>query len=279
MTDRTFVKNHPVICYCIITFVISWGGFVLAAGPGGLSSPDWQASASFPLMVGAMLAGPTVAGLLMTGLTAGRAGFRELRSRLLKWRVGAQWYAVALLPAPILSLMALLALGLSCPLFIADSKVAVVIPGVAAGLTTIFEEVGWTGFAVPRLRLRRSILGTGLILGIVWGVWHLLQQVFISGSYAETIPLPLYLAVAILNTVAGLTAYRVLLVWLYDRTGSLLVTTLMHASLTACNIFLFRPEATGVSFMAFGLVFTALQWLLVALLAVIDRGRLRRQPA
>ncbi len=279
MTDRTFVKNHPVICYCIITFVISWGGFVLAAGPGGLSSPDWQASASFPLMVGAMLAGPTVAGLLMTGLTAGRAGFRELRSRLLKWRVGAQWYAVALLPAPILSLMTLLALGLSCPLFIADSKVAVVIPGVAAGLTTIFEEVGWTGFAVPRLRLRRSILGTGLILGVVWGVWHLLQQVFISGSYAETIPLPLYLAVAILNTVAGLTAYRVLLVWLYDRTGSLLVTTLMHASLTACNIFLFRPEATGVSFMAFGLVFTALQWLLVALLAVIDRGRLRRQPA
>ena len=88
-------------------------------------------------------------------------------------------------------------------------------------------QTGPTVFPVPRLRLRRSILGTGLILGVVGGVWHLLQQVFISGSYAETIPLPLYLAVAILNTVAGLTAYRSLLVCSYDRPGCLRVANIM----------------------------------------------------
>ncbi len=273
------IRKHPLLSYYIITFVISWGGFVLAAGPGGLSGSDWQTAPTFPFMVGAMLAGPTVAGLLMTGLTAGRSGLRELGSRLVRWRVGTQWYAFALLPAPALSLIALLALGLTSPLFTAESKAAVLVPGITAGLTTIFEEIGWTGFAVPRFRLRRSILGTGLIVGILWGVWHLLQQVFISGTYAEDIPLPLYMAVAVFNTVAGLTAYRVLLVWVYDRTGSLLVTTLMHASLTACNIFIFRPEATGLPFVTFGLLFTALQWLLVAVVAVLDRGRLTRRPA
>lgn len=276
---RSWMRNHPLLSYYIITFVISWGGFLLALGSGGLSSSDWQTAPSFPFAVGAMLAGPTVAGLLMTALTAGRSGLRELGSRLVHWRVGAQWYAFALLPAPVLSLIALLSLGLKSPVFIADDKAAVLIPGMMAGLTTLFEEIGWTGFAVPRFRLHRSILGAGLIVGILWGVWHLLQQVFISGTYAEDIPLPLYMAVAVFNTVAGLTAYRVLLVWLYDRTGSLLVTTLMHASLTACNIFIFRPEATGVPFVTFGLLFTALQWLLVAVVAKLDRGRLSRRPA
>jgi hypothetical protein len=116
-------------------------------------------------------------------------------------------------------------------------------------------------------------------VGILWGVWHLLQQVFIIGTYATEIPVPLYLAVAVFNAVAGLTAYRVLLVWVYDRTGSLLVTTLMHSSLTACNIFIFRPEATGLPFLAFGLLFTGLQWLAVAAVVLVDRGRLTRRPA
>jgi membrane protease YdiL (CAAX protease family) len=277
MATRSLLRNHPLLSYYVITFVISWGGFSLVAGSGGLSSTDWQSAPAFPFMVGAMLAGPTVAGL-MTGLTAGRAGLHELGSRLLKWRVGIGWYAVALLPAPILSLIALFALGLTSPLFMAEDKTLVLVPGIVAGLTVIFEEIGWTGFAVPRFRLRRSVFTTGLIVGVLWGVWHLLQQVFISGSYAAGIPMPLYMAVAIFNTVAGLTAYRVLLVWVYDRTGSLLVTTLMHSSLTACNIFIFRPEATGVPFIAFGLLFTALQWLAVAAVAVADRGRLTRRP-
>ena len=147
-----------------------------------------------------------------------------------------------------------------------------------AGLTTVFEEIGWTGFAVPRLRLRYSVFATGLIVGIIWGAWHLLQQLYISGTYTGEIPLALYLSLAIFNTVAGLTAYRVLLVWIYDRTSSLLLAWLMHASLTACNIFIFRPETTGIPFLIFGLVFTALQWILVAVIVVVNRGQLTRQP-
>jgi CAAX protease family protein len=276
MGIKVFMKGYPVLTYYILTFIISWGGLVLAVGPGGFANADVWKTASLAFAVMAMLAGPTIAGLLMTSITEGRAGFRQLFSRLLKWRVGIGWYAVALLPAPILSVIVLLALSLTCPIFTAKNKAIVLIPGIMAGLSTVFEEIGWTGFAVPRLRKRYSILTTGLIAGILWGLWHLLQQIYISGTYTGGVPYAVYLCLAVFNSVAGLTAYRVLLVWINDRTGSLLVTTLMHASLTASNIFIFRPEAIGGPFLAFGLVFTVAQWVLVAGVAMINRGRLSR---
>jgi membrane protease YdiL (CAAX protease family) len=274
MTIKDFIKSYPVLSYFIITFAISWGGFILVVGSNGFSNTNWQADPSFPFAVMVMLAGPSVAGLLMTSIVDGKAGLSSLLSRLLKWRVGVQWYGIAILTAPVLSVIALFALSIKSPIFTADDKAAVVLSGIMAGLTTVFEEIGWTGFVVPRLRLRHSIFSTGLVVGVIWGAWHLLQQVYISGTYTGEISLILYLSVAIFNTVAGLTAYRVLLVWIYDRTSSLLLVWLMHASLTACNIFIFRPETSGVPFLIFGLVFTALQWILVAGIFVFKRGRL-----
>lgn len=276
-TIKAFIERHPVLSYFIIAFAISWGGFVIVVGPGGFKNTDWQADPSFLLAVMAMLAGPSLAGLLMTGIVDGKAGFSKLISRLIKWRVSTHWYGIALLPAPVLSMIALFAISIKSPIFTADDKIAVLLSGIMAGLTTVLEEIGWTGFAIPRLRLRHSTFATGLIVGVVWGIWHLLQQLYISGTYTGGVPLPLYLSLSVFNTVAGLTAYRILLVWIYDRTESLLVTTLMHASLTASNIFIFRPEATGVPFLAFGLVFTALQWILVAGVAVVNRGQLSRR--
>jgi len=278
MNIVALIKRHPVLTYFILTFAISWGGFVIALGPGGFVSTDVWHAGSFAFAIMAMLAGPAVAGLLMTGIIDGRAGFRQLFARLLKWHVSIGWYAFALLPAPILSMIALVALSLTCPLFTASNKAAVLFPGIMAGLSTIFEEVGWTGFAVPRLRKRYSILTTGIVVGVLWGGWHLLQQLYISGTYTGGVPLTLYLCLAIFNTIAGLTSYRILLVWIYERTGSLLLTTLMHASLSASNVFIFRPEATGAPFLIFGLLFTALQWVLVAAVILINRGQLSQQP-
>lgn len=242
-------------------------------GPNGFANTNWEDESSFLPAVMTMLAGPTVAGLLMTGIVDGRAGFRNLLSRLFKWRVGVKWYATAILPAPVLSVIVLFTLSITSPIFTEVDKAAVLLSGIMAGATTILEEIGWTGFAVPKLRQRYSIFTTGLIVGILWGVWHLLQQLYISGSYTGGVPLSLYLPVSMFNAVAGLTAYRILLVWIYDRTGSLLVTILMHASLTASNIFIFRPEAVGMSFLIFGLVFAAAQWLLAAVVITADRRR------
>jgi CAAX protease family protein len=224
-----------------------------------------------------MLAGPAVAGLLVTGLVDGRAALRDILSRLLKWRVSARWYAMALLPVPLLAATLLAALKLTSPVFTEDPT-AVVLSGMVAGASTVFEEIGWTGLAVPKLRRRYSVMTTGIIVGVVWGVWHMLQGFFVAGTYAAELPLALFVTLNFLGGVAQLAAYRVLLVWVYDRTGSLLIVTLMHASLTACTIFIFRPIATGVPFLAFGWILTAALWAVVAVVAMINRGELTRSP-
>jgi hypothetical protein len=111
---------------------------------------------------------------------------------------------------------------------------------------------------------------TGLIVGVLWGLWHFLQQVFVSGTYAGGIPLLAFLMFSVFAAVANLSAYRVLMVWVYDRTGSLLVTTLMHGMLTASSIFWFTPIATGALFLADVWLAAAGMWLLVGTVAVVD---------
>jgi hypothetical protein len=148
---KAFIARYPVPTYFALAFAISWGGFVLVVGPGGFPGSGGQFETLTPLVASAMLAGPSVAGILLTGLVSGRVGLRELLSRLLRWRVGARWYAIALVPAPLLAAVVLFALSLTSPIFSTDGKAVVLLSGVVAGLTTVLEEVGWTGFAVPRL--------------------------------------------------------------------------------------------------------------------------------
>jgi uncharacterized protein len=279
-TIRAFINTHPLLAYYALAFAISWGGFLMVVGPGGFPGTKEQLETLLPFVVLAMLAGPSVAGILLTGLVHGRAGLRELLSRLLRWRASARWYAVALLTAPLLAAAVLFALSLPSPIFTTDDKPTVVLVGIAAGLTTVFEELGWTGFATPTLlRVRHGVLGTGLIVGLLWGAWHLLQISWVSGSYSAALPLALFVPLYVFCAVAQLTAYRVLMVWVYDRTGgSLLVATLMHASLTASTVFIFTPVATGVTFLTYILVLAAALWAVVGAVALANGGHLSRQP-
>jgi hypothetical protein len=101
-TITAFIKRHAVPTYHALAFAISWGGIIIVVGPGGVTGTTKPPDVLLPFVYLAMLAGPSVASLLLTGLVDGTAGFRELVSRLLKWRVGARWYAAALLTAPLL---------------------------------------------------------------------------------------------------------------------------------------------------------------------------------
>src|SRR5918993_5582640 len=193
---KAFVKGHPVISYYALAFAISWGAILLVVGlgPGGFSATPQQFQEDVPYAVPAMILGPGLAGILLTAFLYGRAGLREFRSRLLKWRVGARWYAVALLTAPLVFTAILLALSLRSreflPLiFTSDEKAALLLMGIVGGLVVgFFEELGWTGFAIPTLmRLRYGVLGTGLIVGVLWGAWHLLVA-FWSSSTASGEP-------------------------------------------------------------------------------------------
>jgi membrane protease YdiL (CAAX protease family) len=281
-TITAFIKRRPLLSYFALTIALSWGAvLIVAGGPSGISATNEASEMQQLFLYPALLVGPSVAGVLLTGLVSGRAGLRELRSRLLRWRVAARWYAVALLTAPLSVMVALLALSLTSPKFVpgivtSDDKTALLLIGIFAGLMVgIFEELGWTGFAIPRLRY--GVLTTGLIVGALWGAWHF--PVFFWGSGAPsgagTVPVALYLLVLLFS---WLPAYRVLMVWVYDRSGSLLVAMLMHVSLVASNAILVPLALAGLALVTYDLAWAAVLWVFVAAVAVARGGHLTRQP-
>jgi membrane protease YdiL (CAAX protease family) len=288
-TIRAFIKRHPVLSFYALVFAISWGTIlILAGGPGGIPTNSEQFEMLMPWVMVVWLAGPSVAGIVLTGLVYAREGFRNLLSRMRRWRVGARWYAVALLTAPLLYVGVSLALSLTSPEYLpgilaTSDKASLLLFGIGWGLIGggLLEELGWTGFAIPTLlrRMRYGVLGTGLIVGSLWGVFHWPVNgwagVTFAGALSVAISLPLQL---FFFTVAGLTAYRVLMVWVYERSGeSMLVAMLMHASLTASMIIL-SPVVTGVAYLTYNLVWTAVLWIVVGAVAVANGWHLTRQP-
>ena len=284
ITIRSFIKKHPLLTFYALTFTISWGCLLLAiGGPGTITRLDEQFKKTIPLMILALLAGPSISGILLTGAFSGRAGLREYRTRLLKWQVGARWYALALLTAPLLFQAILLPLSLSTPdflpgVFTASDKASHLVMGLATGLAAgFFEELGWTGFAIPRLRQRYSVLATGLIVGLLWAVWHLLPAFwlgFASGAINGVLPLVSFL----LDPFLFLMGFRVLIVWVYDHTGSLLIGMLMHLSLTASSRILICIGAVEGTLLTFDLIWAAVLWLAVAVVVVANGRQLTRQP-
>ena len=187
---------------------------------------------------------------------------------------------MALLTAPLSMMALLLALSLLSREFlpgivVSDDKASLLRFGVAVALSAgFFEELGWTGFATPMLRQRHSVLATGLIVGLLWATWHLLVAFWLSGTYGGSLSLASYL----LDPSLFLVAFRVLMVWVYDRTGSLLVAMLMHAGLTASSRILSPPAISGGPLLTLDLVWAAAMWTLVAAVVVAGGGRLARRP-
>src|SRR4030095_4764358 len=119
MSLRTIATRHPVGTYFAVTFAISWGGAFLAVGGlGGMQGNTPGSDPRFVYALLAMLAGPSVTGILMTTLVRGRPGLRMFLSRLLTFRGQDGWYAVAVLTAPVVMIATLLALSLGSPAFL-----------------------------------------------------------------------------------------------------------------------------------------------------------------
>ena len=110
------------------------------------------------MLIVAMLLGTSVAAVIAAALASGKGVIRDLFSRLLRWRVSPRWYAVALLTAPLSTVVVLLVLslfssGFPSALSTSDDKVSLVIMWIASGLLVrFFEQLGWTGVAIPRTR-------------------------------------------------------------------------------------------------------------------------------
>jgi membrane protease YdiL (CAAX protease family) len=285
MTVKAFIKRHPVLTYYTLVFAISWGGILmLIGGPSNIPGTAEQVGSLFSFALIALFAGPSIAGILMNYLVDGREGLRKLKLRLLQWRVPPRWYAVALLTGPLSVAAVLFGLSLFSQGFLPGivtekDKVTLVLFGIAWGFIGggLLEELGWTGFAVPRLRQHYSILVTGLIVGFLWGVWHFLIAFWSSNSLSGESSLAMFVAGFLPFYLVALPAYRVLMVWVYDRTGNLPVSMLMHAILSASTLIL-QPLATGVISLIWNLVLAIVLWVIVAAVALANRGKLSRKP-
>ena len=188
---------------------------------------------------------------------------------MFKWRVASKWYAAAIL-TPLLSVFGtLFTLSLFSSAFIpgvltTGDKVSLVTFAVMVGLIGAFcEETGWTGFAIPHLRKRYSIFATGLLMGILWGAWHFLSNLFGASISAGTLPLTFFMSVILFSF---LPPFRVLMVWIYDNTKSLLLTIVMHSSLIIFWLIATPTGIAGENLAIWYIVWAVVLWVIVGVI-------------
>ena len=225
----SWLGRNSISVYFILTYAISWTvWFPIVLSAQGLV--DWQVPYAL-YYLGSF--GPMVSALIITALTVGRQGLRDLLGRLLKWRVGWTYYAFAIL-APfaffgVAVLVNRLVTGVWPDLSLlgeADylpylSPLGVL--GVWLLTYGLGEETGWRGFALPHLQRTRTAASATLVLGLLWGCWHL-PAFFFRDTYVEMglwfFPIFLF----------SIVFAAMVFTWLYNSTaGSLLMVVIFHA--------------------------------------------------
>lgn len=258
MRFEPWLRRHPVTGFFALTYGISWGGILIVMG-----ATDFNLLALRPLDTGLvfvlMLLGPSTSGLALTALLEGREGIHRLGSRLAHGQVGFRWYLVALMTMPLLLLATLWPLSVFVnPAFAPRFQWPLFAIGLIAGG---FEEIGWTGFAAPRLLGRQRLFFAGLSLGLAWALWHVLVD-FRQNFHAMG---TLWLLEFAVFYVAALTAYRLLMTWVYANTQSLLLAVLMHASYTGW-LFVLYPDTSFERGLVWQTCFSIALWVVVAVL-------------
>lgn len=200
--------------------------------------------------------GPTLAGLSLTGLIDGRAGLARLGARLVDTRAGLWWWALLLIPAAS-ALTPLLRWATGAEVGVAGMP-ALLLPGLALGLGAgLMEELGWRGFLLPHLLRRQSPLHAALVVGVVWGgLWHGVADYFGIGGQG-----PIFWALMLLLGPGLLGAWSLVLTVVYCHTrGSLLLSVLMHASISSTALIFGQTYATPRSQLAWTAISVAIAW-------------------
>jgi CAAX protease family protein len=207
----SLVRRYPLSAFFVLAVALSWWSWILYAVD----------LAPTPI-VGF---GPFLAALIVLAVTEGKRGVMGLLRRMVRWRVGLQWYAVALL-LPIVVTLAAAALNIyllgaqrtssaadlgGWSSFLSMFFLLLLIPGLGGA----WEEPGFRGYALPRLQFRHSALLASLILGVLWAFWHLPFVITGEDHWMD----------AILFTIEWSIVYT----WLFNNAkGSVLIVMLFH---------------------------------------------------
>jgi membrane protease YdiL (CAAX protease family) len=236
--DEADARPTGLLWFFGATFLLSTIALAVVGLPrlDSSSPPGSGQSASALVMFPVMVIGVAVIGLALTWAMDGRRGLHDLRARFAV-RVRPCWYAALLIPpATILAVLLVLRTVVSAnfaPNFFAF--------GVIAGLLAGFcEELGWTGFAYPRMRERFGALLAAVALGALWAVWHLPIVDSLGAATPHGSAWPAFFGAF----VGLLIAVRMLIAWVYDHTGSLRMAQLMHAFSTGALVVLSASHVT-----------------------------------
>lgn len=229
-TITSRAKKHHLLTFFVLAYALSWVVEIpLALEAQGIT----RTKIPYPVHYLAAY-GPMLSALIVTTLTGGSRGLRELLGRMTKWKLSPVWWLVALAP---LGLYLLVAISLW---LIQGERIDLAAMGQvdylpALGLAAlpmwvltfgIGEETGWRGYALPKLQEGRSALSATLILWGLWALWHL--PLFFYSYDPAIVP----------GMLIGLLAGAIVFTWLYNSTGgSILMVALWHGAFnftTAC---------------------------------------------
>lgn len=277
-----WLRRNPLAGFFALAFTFTWGNWVprALASHGLIDAPG----PDFMMLVAGY--GPALAAIILTGLAGGRTGLLCLGRRLCRWRVGLHWYAVALfLPAA----QTLAALGLhllsggeihrpgEAPALQAGPagtglwvQALLLLLMFTLGFDGLGEELGWRGFALPRLLARYPALGASVVLGAAWALWHL-PYALTKGSAMSHGPLH--------GPWSHMLATSILFTWIFNHTrGSVLLAILFHA---AGNVTFHVLPVLVPGVHASGIWGEIVRWAVVAAVVIIagPRHLSRNAPA
>ncbi len=228
MRRKNVVDQHPLYFYFILAYAFTWS----IAGPLAIAAQD-IADLHLPQALHYLAQiGPAAAAIIVTALTGGSTGLRDLAGRVVKWRVGAKWLLISAGSPIALFLVAAVIARFADGEWInlwdlgkvnflpAIGPAALLMWFVTNGLG---EEIGWRGFALPRLQERHQALTATLMLAVFWALWHL-PAFFYVPTYREMG------ARGAPGFFFGILSGAILFTWLYNSTGgSILVVVIWHS--------------------------------------------------
>ncbi len=230
--SRPLVNKFPLTIFFLLVFGLTWP-FMIVDALGSHEILPFRLSVPLMVVMGYM---PTLAAVIITGLTKGKDGVRALFGKLLIAKVGLRWYVVAALGYAVVCAGAIgiaNLFGESSVQFLSEnlpqfsSPVEMVLSMMVMFIVITLvngEELAWRGFALPRLQTKYNALTSSVILGVIWSLFHLPLFFTLTGSSQS--------GTSIIGFLISTVSMTVIFTWMYNHTrGSVLLAYLLHGAI------------------------------------------------